>query len=108
MAQQCYVVLTGGLAFHFRSIELQTISVKDLTNLIFSQTTEPTFVYESHDENKANEELIREDAYLPVKSANLNVKFTLHCSKEAFIEKQKNNQQQKNTLRRASRIITYR
>lgn len=95
MTQRCYVVLPGNLAFNFRSIDLQTISAKDLTDLIFSQTIDATLVYESHDENNANKELEREDTYLPVKSANLNVKFTLHCSKEAFVEKQKKYQQQK-------------
>ncbi len=89
MTGKCYVALGGAAAKEFRTIDLQTISKKELTTLIFNEAGRDD-VYEPHNEKKANKELERVDTLFSHNNANVNVKFTLHCSKKTYIEKSKN------------------
>jgi hypothetical protein len=89
MTARCYVALGGASASRFRAINLQTISEKKLTALIFKEAKHDD-VFEPHKEGKANAELERTDTLFSNNDANVNVKFTLHCSKEKYIKKRKN------------------
>ncbi|CAM4504218.1 MAG: hypothetical protein LEGION0403_FIIPPAGN_01892 [Legionella sp.] len=92
MPELCYIAIGGASASKFREINLETISENDLTSLILQEAEE----HDAYSSQKgADEELHRSDTIAQPKNKeiqeiNINVKFTLHCSKGTFLQKKAN------------------
>ncbi|MDR3503272.1 MAG: hypothetical protein P4L79_11910 [Legionella sp.] len=72
MTERCYVALGAIFAREFREIDLQTISEKELTTLIFSEAKDYN-IYKPQNEKKADNELKRTDTDFSDRDANINV-----------------------------------